>query len=290
MTIRKILLYVALALIVLVAGRIIVIFLPPVAGLWFWRILVAPYILVGSLVALVLLLITVICHGKIRYRVNASIGDDKMANVEVSYLMRLVHFVLVYRDGELDNRVRIAWMKIGEEKPHKRKRKSKSAEAKDDVRKESDYANKDAGSISASKSKPPPDGDGSPEAGEKDRLKPLKQAKAILTYPDRKIIMSLCLRCLKKFVRALKPKYLDVYGVIGFDDPCTTGWAMGTYEAAAGIMQLRHKVRLYGNYQEKALELAIKAEGRTRVWSLIWPFIWLYLHKPIRKVVHEHLL
>jgi len=200
-------------------------------------------------------------------------------------------------------------MKLGEEKPRKKKRRPKSTGSKKDTQAENglaayvaqqvdealgngktaEPANRDDTPVE--KDKPPP-GDGAnpaPEKEKKDRLKPLKQVKAALTYPDRKIIMSLCFKCLQKFFKALKPKKLDIYGVIGFDDPCTTGWVMGVYEAAAGVMQLRHKVRLVGSYHEKALDLAIKTEGSTRLWSLIWPFIWLYLHKPIRVVLHKHI-
>jgi len=308
MTIRKkILLYVALAIFVLVTARVVGIFLPPVAALWLWRIILAPYVLVGVIVVLVLFLTIVLCLGRIRYRVDATIGDDKTAYVEVSYLMRMVHCVFIYRDGNFDNRIRIAWIRPGEEKPNKKKRKKKKADSKKSTpvenglaayvaqQVEEAFANGEATKSTNQDAKdniPAPEQNKSSTEPEekKDRLKPLKQAKAVLTYPDRKIIIGLCFQCLKKFVKALKPKVLDIKGVIGFDDPCTTGWAMGAYEAAAGVMQLRHKVRLVGNYCEKALELDIEAKGRTRLWGLLWPFIWLYQHKPIRVVLHKKLL
>jgi len=308
MTIRiKILLYVALAIFVLVAARVAGLFLPPVAALWLWRVILVPYVLAGGITALVLLLTIVLCLGRIRYHVDANLADGKTAYIEVSYLMRLVHFVLVYRDGKLDNSMRIAWMRLGEDKPNKKRRKAKNAGTTNDTPGEkniatntiasdtgkSDYINKDNDHVykATKDSEPTQDNNANPELEKekKDRLKPLKQAKAVLTYPDRKIIMGLCFKCLQKFIRALKPKRLDISGVIGFDDPCTTGWAMGAYEAAAGVMQLRHKVRLVGNYCEKALDLIIQVEGRTRVWGLLWPFIWLYLHKPIRVVLHQYI-
>ena len=283
MTIRKLVLGVAIALTCLAAGRIAGLFLPPVVALWLWRVLLAPFVLVGAVVALLLLVTTVLCLGRIRYLVDAAIAQEKTALVEIRYLMGLVHFVLTYENGETHTRTRIAWMKLGQEKPQKKKKKKKR---KNPAPKESTLpAESPPDTVKTSAPNEP-----SEDPPEKEKSNPLKQAKAILTYPDRKIIIALCFQCLQKFVRALKPKRLDIHGIVGFDDPATTGWFMGAYEAAVAIMQLRHKVRLLGNYMEKALELNIQAQGRTRVWGLIWPFVWLYLHKPIRVVIHEHIM
>ena len=220
---------------------------------------------------LVLLLTIVLCLGRIRYRVDAHIGDDTSAFIEVRYLMRLVHCVITYKDGKFDNRIRVAWMRLDKKKPPKAKKPRK-------VKTPPPHA--------AKPQPPPPE----PEIEKKDRLKPLRQAKAVLTYPDLKTIIGLCFQCMQKFIKALKPKQLDISGVVGFDDPAATGWFMGAYEAAAGIMELRSKVRLMGNYHEKALRLDIKGRGRTRVGRLFWPFLWLYMKKPIRVVIHEHIL
>jgi len=303
MTVRKVLLYITLAVLVLVAGRVLVIFLPPTVGLWFWRVLLVPYVLVGGLIALVILLLTVFLLGKIRYSIDASIGEEKTANIEVTYLMRLVHFVLTYSGGKLDNRVRIAWLKPGADtdKPAKKKRKSAGPTATgdatiaaadlttDEIVKGADKAAKKTAKATVDVAEDAT-GDKGTATEKKDRFKTLKQVKAVLTYPERKIIMALVFKSLQKFFKALKPKHLDIYGVVGFDDPATTGWAMGAYETAVGLLQLRHKIRLWGSYHEKRLELTIQARGRTRVWGLIWPFIWLYLHKPIRVVIHKHIL
>jgi len=235
-------------------------------------IIALPLIVLVFVIAL--LLAIVLCLGRIRYRVDTHIGSDTTAFIEIKYLMRLVHCVITYKDGKFDNRIRVAWMRLGKEKPPKvvKPRKAKKSR-KDDKSK-------------TLKSPPLPE----PEKEKKDRLKPLKQAKAVLTYPDLKTIIGLCFQCLQKFAKALKPKRLNISGIIGFDDPAATGWFMGAYEAAAGMINLRQKIRLIGSYHEKALLLDIEAKGRTRVFSLLWPFIWLYLKKPIRVVLHKHIL
>jgi len=295
-TIRKLFLSAAIWLLVLLAVRILAVFVPLAWMPWpFWWVLITPYIITGAVTALVLLILTILCLGRIRYRIDASISEDKTADIDISYLMQLVRFVLEYRDGKLSRRLQIAGFRIGESKPRKkdkkRKAKTKAASTKAantktaQVKKDSAVKSEPLPNKSPSAPKPEKE-----EKEEKDRLKLPKKVKAVLTDPNRKFIINLCLRCLRKFFKALKPRHLDISGIIGFDDPCTTGWAMGTYEAAVGVIGIRENVRLLGNYYEKALELNLQAEGRTRLWGLIWPFIWLYLHKKFRVFLREHIL
>ena len=252
-------------------------------------ILVGIAALLGLVVTLVFVLIIVLCLGRIQYHVDAQVGGD--TRVEIKYLMRLVYFVATYKEGKYDSQIRIAWYKPGMAKPRKAEKQEKGADLPQDAHEENNIADllkdveKHYDNTASFTSSPL----GS-EKEKKDRLKPFKQAKSILTYPDRKIIIGLCFQCMFKFLKALKPKLLDISGVIGFEDPYNTGLFMGAYEATIGIMQLRHKIRILGSYHEKALMLNIKAKGRACLWRLIWPFIWLYLHKPIRVVIHEHIL
>ena len=264
------------------------------------------------LLVLAIILLLVCCLGQIRYRVNAQVGDENTAHVEVSYFMWLIRFAFSYVGGEAKTRGRIAWVRIGEDRrQRKNRRRNKKTMKAEKARSEKKADAADAISIHKDKGIPSqarnddairqdipppkiptpiPDPVPEPDPEEKDSPGFIKQAKEILTYPDLKIIIGLGLRFLKKYINALKPKRLDISGVVGFDDPATTGWAMGAYEAAAGITGLRPHVRLLGSYHEKALRLDIKAHGRTRLGRLIWPFIWLYLQKPIRRLIHKHLL
>jgi len=124
----------------------------------------------------------------------------------------------------------------------------------------------------------------------KDPFAIINRIKAALTYPDRKIIMSLTMQSLQKLCRALKPRIFDISGIIGFDDPATTGWFMGAYEAITSLFGIRPHIKLWGSYHEKALDLDIEIEGRASLGRLVWPFFWLYLKRPIRKLIHKHLL
>ncbi|MCL2527184.1 MAG: hypothetical protein FWE42_02105 [Defluviitaleaceae bacterium] len=250
---------------------------------------------------LLLFIFFVLSMGGIRYYIDARFGEDKTAHIEFSYFMRLIHVAAKYIDGKLETRVRIAWIKLGEKKPKKKKPKTVGKTPKPKAPPQNQAINSTieinakAGNVAIKKEtpKPPPKSQQDSKIPpplkkeKKDRFAAFKQVKAVLTYPERKIIMALVLQCIQKFLKALKPKKLDIHGIVGFDDPATTGWVMGSYEAITSVLNIRHKIKILGSYHEKALDLSVSAKGRTRLWRLMWPFAWLYLKKPIRTVIHR---
>jgi len=291
------------------------------------------------IVLLLLIILFVLCLGRVKYNVDAQVGDENSARVEIKYFMRLIKLAILYEGGETKVRGRVAWVRIGDDKPKKKKRRrrkknrkkpqAKKSEAtplcaneqphhdgfahdtknKDDAPKgkSEEISGKNIGSetfaeISSVKSIPEapiskslsPDAEPSMPATEEEKppsfIEKAKQVRATLTEIDVKTIIGLVFQCLYKFIKAIKPKRLDISGIVGFDDPAATGWFMGAYEAAAGVTRLRPHIRLLGSYHEKALRLDIQAHGRFRLGRLFTPFIWLYLKKPIRTLIHKHLL
>ena len=340
-----------------------------------WALYVVIGIIASPFVLLLLIILGILLCGRIKYDIEARVGAANDARVDVRYFMRLVHVVFTHKDGKSDTKVRVAWKRIGEDKPkpkrkkpNRKKRKDSASVAATPHTQKQAHTIKDAATdvvgadlVSARASE---DSDASPQTSpkstdsnlhivgagssrpslaEKHRSshtsqpstidissrredpaptvhkantgkqsytisaneglsKPPSQeekttpkslytkAKAIWNYPARPQITTLTLQALKKFFRALKPKRFQIRGVIGTDDPATTAYVMGAYEAAMGILQLHQNIKLYGNYHEKALELNIEAKGRTRLGRLLWPFLWLYLKKPVRTVIHKYLL
>ena len=281
------------------------------------RVLFWIFAVPGGIILFLLLIIVVFLLGRVKYRIDAHIGDDTSVYVDVRYLMRLFRCVAVYKDGKFDTRTRIAWKRLESDKPQQEEEEKKMTSA--DIEQaitsaitsaEKIYSKSDEADLNeepeptpeiiqeaTTEQEPGPEQEPEPEPSTpepkktlKERINSLKQLKDVLTSLDIKTIIGLCFQALQKFVRALRPKRLDIYGVIGFDDPCTTGWVMGAYESAMGVLNLGPNVRVYGSYHEKAMRLDIKAKGRTRMFRLLWPFVWLYLRKPIRVVIHEHIL
>ena len=258
------------------------------------------------IVLLLLIILLVFCLGQVKYNVDAKVGDETAAHVEIRYFLRLVRLVVSYVGGETKIRGRIAWVRIGEDKARKEKKRRRVKGRKRKKRRvinnvpEDSNVNKDVRVSDEAKapdeSKPFSKGiatDSTPDEEKNDRpsfIERVKQIRATLTEIDVKTIIGLVFQCLQKFVKAIKPKRFKISGVVGFDDPATTGWAMGAYEAFVGVTGLRPHIRLLGSYHEKALRLDIHARGRIRVIRLFTPFIWLYLKKPIRTLIHKHLL
>jgi len=273
-----------------------------------------------TLFGLIVLLVIILCLGRIKYKVDAHVDDKTSAYIEVSYLMRLVRYTATYKKEKLNSRLRIAWVRLGESSHKTAKKKTSSTSTisagvhvyDEDILHVSDaippttkakqhknerITEKSEDMLLPKTSKlghastPPIQ---NPKKTIKDRFEALisligdvKQKKATLTSLGLKTIISLCIRCLKKIGRAIKPKQFEVAGILGFNDPCTTGWIMGAIEAFLGVMQWHKNIHILGSYHEKALRLDIDIKGHVRLFRLIWPLIWLYCHKPIREFIKQ---
>jgi len=107
-------------------------------------------------------------------------------------------------------------------------------------------------------------------------------AKEKMEKLDIHSIVSLGIMLIRKLCKKIAPKRLMVQGTVGLKDPCATGQFIGFYEAAAGAVGLRHSIDLAGDFNQKILALNLKLAGRFAIASLLWPFIWFILQKPVR--------
>jgi len=103
-----------------------------------------------------------------------------------------------------------------------------------------------------------------------------------LTKLNIKSIASLGIILIKKLWRKIKPKYFFIKGVVGFDDPCTTGQFIGFYEICANAMGFRRAIDLKGDFCEKRIDLDMKMAGGFAIASLAGPVIWFIWQKPVR--------
>ena len=99
---------------------------------------------------------------------------------------------------------------------------------------------------------------------------------------DINSILSLGILLLKKLLKKIGPRHLLVCGVVGLKDPCATGQFIGFYEAAAYITGMQNAVNLAGDFNQKTLDLDLNLAGGFAIASLLWPFIWFLLQKPVR--------
>jgi len=247
------------------------------------------------IVLFLFIIFLIICLGKIRYRINAKIGNETTAHVEVSFFKWLVKCTFMYANGKMDVNGRIAWIKINsdnkEPKPEASKTKTTddTSTAKTPTPFEAKATHKEPLHQNQNITKHKPEREKKHKKEKKDYLGNIKNIMEFMSENEIKKIIYLTIQCFAKFLRVLRPKYINVSGVIGFDDPATTGWAMGTYEAIVGTTGLKPHIHLLGSYHEKALHLDIDTNGQIRLGSLIWPFVWLTLRKPVRRLIYKQI-
>jgi len=233
-------------------------------------------LIILGLLLLIIVLTFVLLVAPIRYEVKASIGERATAKVKVSYFFRLIYFVYEYNDNMGTPTLRI----LG-------------------FRKKTDFIGSKPLNDNASKNKikqktkkyPNKKEENETEAHENTEKfgfgQIIDSIRIVLTYPHRKTIMDLSFRALKKTGKVLKPKKLNISGIIGFEDPASTGFFMGAYECLVGMFKVRECIRLSGDFNalSTVVRLEIFVKGSVSGLRLTWPLLWLAWQKPIRGLI-----
>jgi len=234
--------------------------------------------LIAVLLALVLL-VFLLSAVPIKYTVNASNNGEMVFSFRASYFFKFVRVLYEYRSGVLKTDFRILFFKIGEKKKKRRKQKSFSS-SKEITANEPSVTDKspstDKSSSKKSSGKKPPE--------KKESLyERLIKVYAVLTDGQVKTIMKLVFATIKKICKVLRPKSIDISGVVGFSCPYTTGVFLGAYEAIAGMFLLRDKIRLAGDFNadETVIRINAQVRGKISIFRMMLPIIWLATRKPI---------
>ena len=242
-----------------------------------WR--VVKWILFGllALVALPLVLLIVIFLAiPVRYKVDATTGrgDENTAFVRVTYLFGLVRATYEYLNSNGTLKIRIFGIPV-----RRKKRQLPDAEKKTPDTPETVKAQKTE-KARADKPKRPI----------KERFANIKDnVTKVWTYPNRKKIVTLTLKMLKRLWKIIKPKKLNIFGEVGFADPSQTGFLFAAYGVAQGFLNIRKYVQLSGNFDtpHTVVQLDIYAKGSISVARMILPILNWVRKKPIRKLIKD---
>lgn len=229
----------------------------------------------------------------LQYQIKGAIGSNTNVSIFISWLFRLVTAGFTYENGKSSFYFRIAFFNLTDrnKKPKKILKKpqpvSPEAEQPKDDRPETDQP--PLKKTKPKKQKLPK----SEKKKEKNLIGTIRnyisQLKAVLTYPERKIIMSLVMRFFKKTVHALKPKKIRLKGVVGLSDPFVTGLLLGAYEACSGMFKLRRDIQLEGDFNKKTIDMDVFLAGRISMCSVFYPVIWLITRRPILRLVIRYI-
>ena len=119
----------------------------------------------------------------------------------------------------------------------------------------------------------------------KDKHKKDRKGFSIKELSDKTLINEI-LEYFKRVLNITKPKYLQLYGTYGFDDPSLTGIVCG----AAGIIKSiipNARLALTPDFTQEIIDLDLRAEGSMIMGSLAYQTIRTVLKKPVRKVLFK---
>ena len=115
----------------------------------------------------------------------------------------------------------------------------------------------------------------------------IKRALNLWNHEFRKPIQTLLIKLIKRLIRALLPKSLEMDIEYGSDDPADTGFAL----AWTSILTLYFgdNIRVRGNFQEKVLNGIADVKGRFNLWDILYPLAAFALAKPIRGIIWNYI-
>ena len=242
-----------------------------------WR--VVKRILFGllALVALPFVLLVIIFLAiPVRYKVDANtgVGGQSTAYVRITYLFGLVRMTYKYINNDGLVKIRIFGIPVG-----RKKKQLPEAERKS-------FFNKIAEENKPDKTKKP-DKSKTPI---KKRLTGIKDnISAVLTYPNRKAVIDLFKKMLKRQWKIIKPKKLNISGQVGFADPAQTGFLFAAYGVVAEFLNIRKYIQLSGNFDtpHTVVLLDIYVKGSINAARMMFAVLNFIRKKPIRKLIKD---
>lgn len=101
-----------------------------------------------------------------------------------------------------------------------------------------------------------------------------------------KSLLYATIKLLKKIIKNIGFKKLDINGIIGFDDPSQTGKVLGAVSAFEGVLPF--SINLSGNFESEELTGDFNIKGRTNLWLILFPIVKYVLTKPVWPVVKDY--
>lgn len=103
---------------------------------------------------------------------------------------------------------------------------------------------------------------------------------------DLKGIFDVTILLFKKIFKGLGLKLFQICGIIGLDNPCSTGQAIALISVVQTFVPF--EVDVQGDFENNVLEGSLYIKGKVRISSIVFPVIWYLLTKPVRTVVIDY--
>jgi len=243
---------------------------------WLWIIpwvMFTPAAVVLAIVLIFLVIAVLLALVPIRYQAKASTGEaGHTARIKVTYMFGLLSFWFVYKDGEARQRICLAGRTIwGTKKKPPPESSPKPTEPKPYVPQKIELEDTDEIVPKVERTAPvkPP---------LIQRFQNIKnQIYEIVHHPDRKRIPRWIWRAVKKTIKRLKPKRIEIAGSVGFADPATTAQLVGGINVFAIIWQWQDYIRVKPKFDIDTTEinLCINVKGSISIAKIASPTLWL---------------
>lgn len=103
---------------------------------------------------------------------------------------------------------------------------------------------------------------------------------------DLKGIFDVTILLFKKIFKGLGLKLFQICGIIGLDNPCSTGQAIGLISVVQTFVPF--DIDVQGDFENNILEGSLYIKGKVRLSSIVFPVVWYLLTKPVRTVVIDY--
>ena len=103
---------------------------------------------------------------------------------------------------------------------------------------------------------------------------------------DLKGIFDVTILLFKKIFKGLGLKLFQICGIIGLDNPCSTGQAIALISVVQTFVPF--DVDVQGDFENNVLEGSLYIKGKVRISSRVFRVIWYLLTKPVRTVVIDY--
>ena len=109
--------------------------------------------------------------------------------------------------------------------------------------------------------------------------KGIKNLKKLLEYPNKDIIIKYTIKLVKELSKNIKPNYVCIDILAGFDDPAKTGYFLGLMSVISVFFP--YKININTDFNNKIFNADTRFNGKTSLWLIGFPILKYILRKPI---------
>ncbi|MDP4146193.1 MAG: DUF2953 domain-containing protein [Bacillota bacterium] len=93
-------------------------------------------------------------------------------------------------------------------------------------------------------------------------------------------------RYVKDIINIIRPKYVSIKGIYGFEDPSITGMLCGIVPLISPLIK-RGGIKLQPVFEDEIMDIEAEVYGRITIILLVWRTLKLVFSKPIRKIIFK---